>query len=71
MRNAKNNREKDEILRRLGKVWKRRPELRLMQLLSNVYGSGDPYYRQDFDAIEDVEDFYLRRDKPDSDRKQA
>lgn len=51
---------KDEIMARLAAVWKANPDLRLMQLLGNVF-RGDAYYVEDFDAIKVIEDAYRRQ----------
>lgn len=48
---------KTQVLGRLLVVWKENPELRLMQLLGNVFRY-DAYYTEDYDAIKTVEDFY-------------
>ena len=50
---------KETVVNRLLEVWKQNPELRLMQLLGNVFRS-DPYYIEDYDAIKVVEKFYER-----------
>ena len=35
------------MLERIEAIWKRNPDLRLMQLLGNATGAGDPYYVED------------------------
>lgn len=50
---------KTAVIDRLLDVWKTNPELRLMQLLGNVFRA-DPYYIEDYDAIKVVEEFYER-----------
>lgn len=55
--------KKDEIMERLIKLWKDNPNLRLGQLIGNVfhYPSGiDPYHWEDFDFIKVLEEYYDR-----------
>jgi len=49
------------IIGRLQEVWKKHPQLRLSQLIGNVYPNGirDPYYINDKDFIEEIEKFYF------------
>lgn len=49
---------KDEILTRLGVLWKAHPDLRLTQLIGNAF-DGDPYYVEDYDMIKILEEKYL------------
>jgi uncharacterized protein YihD (DUF1040 family) len=56
-RRAVDDKMKEEVLHRLLAVWTAHPDLRLMQLLGNVYRQ-DPYYVEDYDAIKTVEEFY-------------
>jgi hypothetical protein len=52
-----------QILERLGKLWKENPDLRLGQLIGNVYHypSGiDPYFDEDETFIHNLEFFYRR-----------
>ena len=35
------------MLKLIEEIWLRYPDLRLMQLLGNALGPGDPYYRED------------------------
>jgi len=46
-----------KILKRLQKVWKNNPDLRLAQLIVNVYRD-DPYYIEDEKFIKEIEEFY-------------
>lgn len=48
----------DIILKRLEKVWKKYPDLRLSQLIVNVYSSDLNYYIEDEDFIENIEEYY-------------
>lgn len=56
-RRAVDDTEKDEVIARLLALWKQHPQLRLMQLLGNVFRR-DPYYVEDFDAVEILEQAY-------------
>lgn len=47
----------DEVLYQLREIWQRNPDLRLMQLLGNVFG-GDPYYVEDGDLQGRLERVY-------------
>jgi len=57
---ADDDTSKTEVIGRLLDVWKANPELRLMQLLGNVFRRSGGYYIEDYDAIKVVEDFYER-----------
>jgi hypothetical protein len=50
--------QKEEITRRLLALWKANPGLRFMQLLGNVFHRGDPYYVEDYQMIEVLEEYY-------------
>lgn len=50
--------EKTAVLNRLGAVWKANPELRLGQLIINVFK--DPYYVEDVALVSELEAFYGR-----------
>jgi len=50
---------KEEVLGRLLVVWEGNPDLRLMQLLGNVFRQ-DAYNIEDYDAIKMIEDSYDR-----------
>lgn len=52
---------KTAVTGRLLDVWKANPDLRLMQLIGNVFRS-DPYYIEDYEAIKAVEEFYEGKD---------
>ena len=45
-----------EILKRLEKLWQKYPDLRLGQLISNVFA--DPYDFEDEYFMDELEDFY-------------
>lgn len=47
------------ILGRLRKVWEKNPNLRLGQLITNVFG--DAYYIEDEKLVEALESFYKLR----------
>lgn len=42
----------DRILKRIKKIWKNQPDLRLLQLLANCFPPGDHYYIDD-DCLEE------------------
>ena len=48
----------DNVLAAVGDVWKQYPDLRLGQLLVNVYPSMVLYYKEDEDLVEGVKEFY-------------
>lgn len=53
--------QKKEVLGRLEKLWLKNPNLRLGQLIGNVYHypSGiDPYHDEDYDFITKLEEGY-------------
>ena len=49
--------QKREVIERLLAVWENHPDLRLLQLITNVYS--DCYYVEDWDFIEALERFYM------------
>ena len=53
--------EKKSVIKRLEKLWLKNPELRLGQLIGNVFN--DPYYPEDFDLIGRMEIFYEEHKK--------
>lgn len=60
---AENAAQKQEVLERLLEVWKARPELRLGQLIGNVYHSNDRggvslYYAEDYALLTALEEAY-------------
>lgn len=58
---AVSKKQKIEVLKRLGKLWLENPNLRLGQLIGNIYHypSGiDPYFDEDFVFIEKLEKSY-------------
>ena len=50
----------DDIMRRLKKLWKVFPDLRLGQLLGNCLNYQQLYYLEDEDVIKVVEAFYSK-----------
>lgn len=48
----------DRIIRKLGIIWRKHPDLRLMQLLGNCFPSGDHYYKEDSDLEEGLHSVY-------------
>lgn len=60
---AETTEQKREILARLAVLWERFPQLRLGQLIGNVYYSTDPggcmlYFAEDYKLIEELESTY-------------
>jgi uncharacterized protein YihD (DUF1040 family) len=54
------------VLSRLQAVWKKYPDLRLGQLITNVFRSDSLYYLEDDRLIDIIEEFYkLKVDKDD------
>ncbi len=52
---------KRELIARVFIIWQANPQLRFMQLLSNVFWD-DAYNVEDYDAVKALEDFYKRPD---------
>ena len=51
----------NEILSIIEKVWKKNPDLRLMQLLGNCWTSGhDPYYIEDDELLKKIQQSYIK-----------
>ena len=48
----------DGVLAAVGDVWKQYPDLRLGQLLSNVYHDPALYYVEDDKLVEEVQNYY-------------
>ena len=48
----------DKLTERLEAVWKEHPDLRLAQLISNVFVVHYPYYMEDEEFITLIEEFY-------------
>ncbi|MCK9369520.1 hypothetical protein M0R04_06405 [Candidatus Dojkabacteria bacterium] len=46
-----------KIIKRLEKIWKKLPDLRIGQLIENVF-RGNGYYYEDDEYIQILEDFY-------------
>lgn len=57
-RRAVSPEEKDEVLERLRLLWQANPELRLMQLIENVFRGRSAYAIEDYDAIAMLEGAY-------------
>jgi uncharacterized protein YihD (DUF1040 family) len=59
----KNPKRIHRIITRLEKLWKKHPELRLSQLIGNLYPKNglDPYYIEDDDFITNLECWYNLR----------
>lgn len=54
--------EKQEIMERLYKLWLKHPELRLGQLIVNIYRSSNSLYlAEDFNFIKELEEIYEQR----------
>jgi uncharacterized protein YihD (DUF1040 family) len=51
-----------KLMKRLEKLWKKRADLRLAQLIGNVW-RGDPYYVEDEDFIGKLEEIYEKEKK--------
>lgn len=51
----------DKIMKRLTKVWKKYPDLRLVQLILNVVSDPTAYYMEDEELIKRVEALYQGR----------
>ena len=47
-----------EVLEVIRKIWFKKPDLRLLQLLINALPQGDPYYIEDDLLIDFLEDYY-------------
>ena len=48
----------DKVLAEISKIWHQYPDLRLGQLIQNVWS--DPYYVEDDMLIESLEDYYIK-----------
>lgn len=62
---AKTIEHKAEVITRLSVLWLKHPELRLAQLIGNVYPCGpdtgghiDPYHVEDYEFVKELEKFY-------------
>jgi len=55
---SRNPKRIDTILLRLGKVWKKNPDLRLCQLIENPFQDCCQYHIEDDIVIDVIEDFY-------------
>jgi len=49
--------QKKEIIDRLLVVWLSVPDLRLGQLIANVVGTGNLFYKEDYNLMVQVEDY--------------
>jgi len=52
----------NRISKLIGKIWRKNPDLRLMQLLGNVFTAGDNYYKEDAELEQRLRDVYLTED---------
>ena len=64
---ARESRQKQEVAERLLALWEQHPQLRLGQLIGNVYHSTDAggaaqYYAEDYTLITTLEAFYEGRE---------
>ena len=52
----------DKVLKLIKKIWKQRPELRLMQLIGNVFGPNSPdnYYKEDGELMFLLRSVYIK-----------
>ena len=50
----------DPMLKRIGEIWKKYPDLRLGQLIKNASFDSNLYYIEDEDLIDKIEEFYER-----------
>lgn len=48
----------EELLKLIKKIWKNYPDLRLCQLIGNVYGPEDLYHKEDDDLKKRLEEYY-------------
>lgn len=54
---AQTKEQKQEVIQRLASLWDKNKDLRLSQLLLNVF-QRDFYYVEDFELIDALEDYY-------------
>lgn len=54
----RNSNRIDRILKLIEKIWKKNPNLRLFQLLGNLYVAGDNYYREDDNLEKNLREQY-------------
>lgn len=55
----------ESFLERLKKIWQKNPDMRFAQVLGNVYPCSpydyiDPYFVEDDDYLQRIEDFYSK-----------
>ena len=48
----------NKVLAAIGEVWEKNPDLRLGQLLSNVYRDPSLYYIEDDKLVEEIKKYY-------------
>lgn len=48
----------DPTIELISRIWKRNPDLRLMQLLMNAHKHPDPYYVEDSELYQELIDLY-------------
>lgn len=70
---ATTDREKAAVIHELLQIWLDNPNLRLAQLIGNVYPCGvvpeelgvlphhDPYHVEDFNFVEEIKEFYKEK----------
>ena len=47
-----------KIVNLIYKIWKKRPELRLCQLIGNCFEPGDNYHKEDNILVKKLKEFY-------------
>jgi len=47
-----------KVLKEIEKIWKKKPYLRLMQLIVNVFGEENLYYLEEDELIRNLRRFY-------------
>ena len=50
----------DKILKLIGNIWRKNPDLRIMQLLGNCFIAGDNYYKEDGELEKKLKDTYCK-----------
>jgi hypothetical protein len=58
-KNERDSNKIPDILDKLKKIWLENPNLRLGQLIENVFKESNIYYMEDNDFIKDIEDYYI------------
>jgi hypothetical protein len=52
-----------KVLKKVRRIWKRHPDLRLGQLICNACGTRDPYYMEDDELVRRMRRLYLNSDR--------